>query len=156
MASSVTAELLKQLSAASEALNSASDQFNQQINSIEQALSSYNLGVSAWVTAVSKNEEEYDEGGTLIDKYTRDIMVGYQKHGTTWCLTAGLSIPDHSYWKDWVLKDAPRDIRLQAIDGIPKLLEKLILAAEQLTKENSQKVTDARVLASSIKPKKGQ
>lgn len=156
MASSVTAELLKQLSVASDALNSASDQFNQQIRTIEEALASYNLGVPAWVTAFSGKEEEYDDGGTVIDKYTRLVRVGYEKSGGAWSLMVAVTIPERSHLREWVLRDAPRDLRMQAIDGIPLLLEKLIDEANALTGQISRKTAEARTLAASIKPRKEQ
>jgi len=64
-------------------------------------------------------------------------------------------IPDFEISEEWVLRDAPRERRMQAIDGIPKLLEKLIEAAQKLTAEVSKKTTEARMLAASIKPRKG-
>ena len=156
MASSVPAELLKQLSVASEALNNVSDTFNQQIDVIEEALASYNLGVTAWVTAHSENDYDYDDGGQPIERFTRDINVGYQKNRGKWCLMAALSISEFQIWEEWPLRDAPRERRLQAIDGIPRLLEKLISEANTLAEQISKKTVEARVLATSIKPRKEQ
>jgi len=156
MAGSVPAELLKQLSVASEALNNVSDIFNQQIDVIEEALASYNLGVTAWVTAHSEIEEDYDPYGNPVASFTREIKVGYQRSRGKWCLMAGLSVPDFGHWEEWVLRDAPRKFRLQAIDGIPKLLERLIGEANKLAGEISKKTGEARVLATSIMPRKGR
>jgi hypothetical protein len=156
MASSVTAELLKQLSTASEALNNVSDVFNDQIKVIEEALASYNLGVSAWAVASSQSEYEYGADGTPVGEFTREILVGYEKRKGKWCLMASSHITEFDHWEEWVLRDAPRERRMQAIAGIPKLLEKLIAEANKLAAEVTEKTTEARMLAVSIKPKKGQ
>src|SRR5262249_22096162 len=161
MASSVPAELLKQLSYASEGLNNVSDIFNGEIKVIEEALASYNLGVDAWVEACILNEEYYGKEGVPLGVQDRRIMVGYQKWGGKWCLMASSDLPCMDYpesVQQWVLRDAPRDVRLQAIQGIPKLLEKLIEEAKKLTAEITKKTVEARMLVVSLKPKakKGQ
>lgn len=159
MASSVSAELLKQLRYASEGLNNVSDIFNGEIKVIEEALASYNLGVQAWVDACTVNEEYFSKEGVPVGIQERKIRVGYEKWNGKWCLMALSGIPDNDYpeeYQQWVLRDAPRDVRLKAIEGIPKLLEKLIEEANKLTAEITKKTTEARMLAVSIKPKKGQ
>jgi hypothetical protein len=155
MASSVSADLLKQLSVASEALNNVTDVFNEQIKVIEEALASYNLGVTAWALACSVDETQYNEDGIPIGGFTREISVGYEKYQGKWCLMAASWIPDFEVRDEWVLRDAPRERRMQAIDGVPLLLEKLIAEAEKLAAEVSKKTTEARMLAASIKPRKG-
>jgi hypothetical protein len=160
MASSVSAQLLKQLSSASEGLNNVSDIFNGEIKVIEEALASYNLGVHAWVEACILNEEYYGKDGVPLGVQERKIMVGYEKWNGKWCLMASSHTRDDEYPGDlqqWILRDAPRDVRLKAIEGIPKLLEKLIEEAKELTAEITKKTTEARMLGISIKPKaKGQ
>src|SRR5260221_14509115 len=88
MASSVSADLLKQLSVVSESLNNASDYLNEQINTIEESLASYNLGVSGWGIAYTKDHEEYDTSGALLGVHTQNIYAGYDKRGGKWCLLA--------------------------------------------------------------------
>src|SRR6478609_2287567 len=159
MASSVTAELLKQLSTASESLNRASDSFNEQIRVIEEALASYNVGVSAWAHAYTRCEEDYDQDGNVRGVIETHYSIGYQKSGGKWCLMAA-SEGDDEYPGDsrteWILRDAPREIRMKAIGSIPKLLEKLVEEATKLAAEVSNQTAEARVLAASIKPRKGQ
>src|SRR5215472_9318156 len=86
MASSVPAELLKQLSVASEALNNVTDEFNEQIKNIEEALASYNIGVSAWVDAFKESWEDCDQFGQILGVVETDYSIGYQKSGGKWCL----------------------------------------------------------------------
>jgi hypothetical protein len=155
MASSVSAELLKQLSVASEGLNNVSTIFNEQIKIIEEALGSYNLGVSAWALSTTINETAIADNGSVFE-LTRQVSVGYDKRGGKWRLMVHSFVVETEDRQEWVLLDAPREMRLQAIKGIPKLLEKLIEEAATLTAEMTQKTTEARMLAVSIKPKKGQ
>jgi hypothetical protein len=158
MASSVSAELLKQLSVASEALNNVSDVFNEQLKVIEEALASYNLGVSAWVEACTVHEEYFSKDGVPLGVDERKVTVGYGKWQGKWCLMVCSYLPANDYpdgAQQWLLRDAPRERRLQAIDGIPKLLEKLIEEAKKLTEELSKKTTEVGMLANSIKPRKG-
>jgi len=159
MASIVNAELLKQLSTASESLNSASDSFNEQIRVIEEALASYNVGVSAWAHAYTLSEEDCDPNGNVRGIIDTLFSVGYQKSGGKWCLMVACECdyryPDNDR-TEWVLRDAPREIRMKVIGSIPKLLEKLVEEATKLAAEVSNKTAEARALAASIKPKKGQ
>jgi hypothetical protein len=154
MASSVPAELLKQLTVASEALNNVSDVFNEQLKIIEEALASYNLGVVAWAPACTVDEVDYDAKGMPVGTFTKHISVGYEKCQGKWCLKVSEYCADYDGHEEWVLKDAPRERRMQAIEGIPNLLARMIEEANKLTAEVSKKTTDARVLAASLKPKK--
>jgi hypothetical protein len=155
MASSVTADLLKQLSAASEGLNNVSDIFNDQIKVIEEAIASYNIGVAAWAQSCALLERRWTEDGSAFE-FTRHISIGYEKWQGKWCLMVASWIPDIGESEKWVLRDAPRERRMQAISGIPELLNKLIDEAQKLTAEITSKTTEARMLAASIKPKKGK
>lgn len=154
MASSVSAELLGRLSVASEGLNNVTEIFNGQIKVIEEALASYNLGVSAWAPACRLSEKDIAEDGSPLE-FTRQISVGYDKRGGKWRLLVHSFIVDFEHSQEWVLLDAPRERRLQAIQGIPALLEKLIEEADKLTAEMTKKTTEARMLAASIRPRKG-
>jgi hypothetical protein len=154
MASGVSAELLRRLSVASEGLNNVTEIFNGQIKVIEEALASYNLGVSAWALACRLSEKDISDEGSLIE-FTRQITVGYDKRGGKWRLIVCSFIEDFGHSQEWILLDAPRERRLQAIQGIPALLEKLIEEADKLTAEMTKKTTEARTLAASIRPRKG-
>jgi hypothetical protein len=161
MSSIVTPELLKQLSTASEALNNVSDIFNDQIMVIEEALASYNVGVTAWVHAYTDSYEEYDQRGDVRGVIETLYSVGYQKWGGKWCLIVASECdygrsPGDADRTEWVLRDAPRAIRMRVIAAIPALLAKLVEEATKLAAEISKKTAEARVLAASIKPKKGQ
>jgi hypothetical protein len=162
MTSGVSAELLKQLSCAAEGLNNVSDIFNGEIKAIEEALASYNIGVSAWVSAYRDSWDECDRDGNTLGIVETDYSIGYQKSDGKWCLVVASKCeygypPGDPERREWLLLDAPRSIRMKAISAIPKLIEALIAEANRLTADITQKTTDARMLAVSIKPKaKGQ
>lgn len=157
MSSSVPAALLQQLSTASEALNNVSDIFNSQIRVIEEALASYNVGVTAWVHAYTDASDLYDSSGNVTGAIDVDYSIGYDKSGGKWCLMVASSSDYYPGRSEWVLLDAPRQIRIKAIGAIPKLIEALVAKANQLAEEISKKTSDARMLAASLKPKaKGQ
>lgn len=153
--SSVPASLLKQLSAASATINNATDQFNEQVKTIEDSLASYNLGVSGWAPACTLSEQASDQEGNTYD-YGRQISLGYQKENGKWCLMISSWIAEFEAYEKWVFRDAPRELRMQSIAGLPKLLEKLIAEANKLAEEVSKKTAEARTMAAAIKPKKGQ
>jgi hypothetical protein len=155
MASSVSAGLLKQLSAASQSINEATDQFNQQIKTIEDALASYNLGVSGWASVCTLSEKLHSESGDVWE-VTRQLAIGYEKQNGKWCLMLSSWIIESEDHTKWVLRDAPREFRLLAIDGIPALLEKLIEESNKLAKDVAGRINRAKSLADSILPRKGQ
>lgn len=155
MASSVSAGLLKQLSAASQHINEATDQFNQQIKTIEEALASYNLGVSGWAPICTVSEKACGEHGESYD-ISRQLAIGYEKTNGKWCLMLSSWIVEFEDHTKWVLRDAPREFRLLGIDGIPALLEKLIEEANKLAKDVADRINRAKTLADSIPPRKGQ
>ena len=160
MSGSVSAELLKQLSVASEGLNNVSDIFNEQIKVIEEALASYNIGVTAWVQAYIESYEDCDWQGAVIGIIETYYSIGYEKSGSKWSLMVASECdyghpPGQSDRTEWVLRDAPREIRIKAIGAIPKLIEALIAEANRLAAEVTKKTTEARLLAASIMPRKG-
>lgn len=152
--SSVPASLLKQLSAASDSINNATDQFNAQVKTIEDSLASYNLGVSGWVPACILSEKTSDQDGNTYH-YSRQISLGYQKENGKWCLMISSWIAEFEDYDKWIFRDAPRELRMEAIAGLPRLLEKLIEEANKLAEEVSKKTAEARTVVAAIKPKKG-
>lgn len=151
MASSTNVSaLLKQLSSASETLNQASNKLTDQIKEIESSLSSYNFGVVAWVH-LRRSPEEIDNGG-WVDRIDR---LGYTKQNGKWALYVSSAVQEFDEFESWLLRDAPRDLRVLAIDAIPKLLEEMVIKAKELTAEVTSKTDSAKALAQSLrKPKK--
>jgi hypothetical protein len=94
--------------------------------------------------------------GNVLDIRPQDISVGYDKWAGKWCLQVHSFYADNEALQEWTLRDAPREMRMHAIEGIPKLLEKLIAEALKLTQQLADKTAEARTLAQSMQPRKGQ
>lgn len=146
--------LLKQLSSASQTLSQASNQLTEQIKEIETSLASYNLGVDAWVE-LRHTQEVIIENTQPVDRIER---LGYSKENGKWGLYASSEIEEIEHFERWLLRDAPRELRILAVDAIPQLLEKMVTNAKELTTEVISKTDRAKSIAQSLrnKPKKGE
>lgn len=146
--------LLKQLSSASQTLNQASNKLTEQIKEIESSLSSYSFGVIAWVE-LRRVREEVDSGKSSVDRIDR---LGYSKENGKWALYVSSAVEEMDYFESWLLRNAPRELRILAIDAIPKLLEQMVAKAKELTAEVANKTDRAKALARSLRsnPNKGE
>lgn len=144
--------LLKQLSSASQTLNEASDELTQEIKQVESALGAFNLGVSAWVKFAG-TDEEYDFGNGNV-QLERVDMLGYAKRHGKWALLVWSGVEEISREETWLLRDAPRDLRVQAVDAIPALLEKIATEAATLADEVRSKASRTKSIAHSLRQKK--
>lgn len=143
--------LLKQLSSASQTLGEASNKLTEQIKEIETALASHNLGIVTWVELRRTFEEvEMEQGNHLrLDRLDR---LGYTKKNGKWALCASTSIEElEDKFEWWLLRDAPRELRILAVDAIPKLLEEMVARAKELTSEVISKTEQAKSLAHSLR-----
>ena len=131
--------ILQDLAALSQDLNDASDNLSQQIADFETALNKLRLGVRAWVVLKSWPSPAF---GYSIDE---GVSIGYGKHNGKWGLL-------YSEWNDifpeetrvQLLREAPREDRLAAVEKLPELVRKL--------EEESRKFAeDARVKAAQMK-----
>jgi len=155
MASSTNvSSLLKQLSSASQTLSAASNKLTEQIKEIEVSLASYNLGVVTWVE-LRRTREELDPSVAYVDRVD---SLGYSKKHGKWGLYVSSSIEEVEHYEWWLLRDAPRELRILAVDAIPKLLEAMVVKAKELATEVAGKTDRAKALAHSLraKPKKGE
>jgi hypothetical protein len=155
MASSTNVSaLLKQLSSASQTLSEASNKLTEQIKEIEANLASYNLGVVAWVE-LRRTPEEIAPNTPYVYRVDR---LGYSKKNGKWALYASSAIDEIEHFESWLLRDAPRELRLLAVDAIPNLLEAMVIKAKELTADVTSKTDRAKSLAHSLrnKPKKGE
>jgi len=127
-------------------LNTASDQLGKIVAELEAALKSLNLGISSWVT--------FCEWGELPEWYSSD--VGYDKVDGKWGIAirscgGDVANPQDDWTSDvWLFNDAPRALRLQAIDKIPDLLEKLVKDAVAFTDQINDKLKQSRELSTAI------
>ncbi|MEP7011629.1 MAG: hypothetical protein ABJC13_15000 [Acidobacteriota bacterium] len=128
---------IKELGVSAERLNSVSDELAKAIRPIDAALKKLNLGVAAWYQyARSSNSED-------SEYWSRHI--GYAKVGHKWGLALSMASgpegPEGPEEEEWLFSDAPRWMRVEAVDHIPDLLEHLVERANEVA-ESLQKQTD--------------
>ncbi|HEV8718150.1 MAG TPA: hypothetical protein VGX03_35710 [Candidatus Binatia bacterium] len=127
-------------------VNSASDELANAIRPIDAALKKLNLGVAAWH---SYNDFEDPNSG-----YYRSRRIGYARVGRTWGLAlstvSGFPDSDDENMEEWLFNDAPRWMRVEAVDHIPDLLELLVKETNKFTANLQKKTEKARELAGTI------
>jgi hypothetical protein len=143
----ISASLFKDLADSAARLNSGSDDLAKAIRPIDAALKKLNLGVSAWYTY--RGSEEPDSDGNY--SYRR---IGYAKMGGKWGLAlssgSGNVQAEADNYEVWLFNDAPRLMRLEAIDCIPDLLEQLVKESNKVAEDLQKKAGLARELAETI------
>ena len=138
----------QKLATAAVALNTASDQLGKVIVELDAALKALNLGISSWISF----NEWTDESGF---NYSCD-QIGYSKVDGKWGIALRSLSGNYNFPEDatvdgpWLFNDAPRALRLAAIDKIPAFLEKLVKDAVATTKKINEKLQQSRELAKAI------
>ena len=143
------ANYYSQLSTVAADLNAVSDELGKSIAEIDAALKKLNLGITTWVTIRG-------DGGNPYDDSFRSRDIGYAKVSNKWGISlrtidGQLSDPDRSETEEWLFNDAPRSLRLEAIDKIPELLEKLSKDAVRTTKDIRARLDEAQAVAEAVK-----
>lgn len=138
----------QQLSTAASTLNAESDQLTKQVAELDSALKPLNVGLVCWIDLPGgwtspDHSESYSE------------QVGYAKVGGKW----GISIRTVKCWEfaeeskveEYAFNDAPRRLRLAAVDYIPELLEALVEAAAKATERISRKTAEVQQLVAAVR-----
>ncbi len=147
LSEAVSASFLE-LSAAAKALNAVSDELGKAVSDIDESLKKLNLGIEVWVV-VYEGADERDHSF-----WSRDI--GYSKIDSRWGIGlrkvfGNYRDPDEAATETWLFNDAPRSLRLEAIEKIPELLKKLSGVAAKTTKALEAKVADTQAVASAVR-----
>jgi hypothetical protein len=135
-----------QLSSVASDLNTVSDELGKSIAEIDLALKKLNLGVSVWVDI---NEWEDD-----LDYYKEQL--GYAKIDGKWgialrTVSGNLNWPDRDEVEQWLFSDAPRRLRLAAIETLPDMLKSLSDEAVETTSKIKGKLAEAKEVAAAVK-----
>jgi hypothetical protein len=138
-------KLYQSLSHAATDLNAASDELAKPIRVYEGALKKLNLGLSAWVDISSGDQ----------DALWWDRSVGYTKFKDGWAIALRTRKGDYRYPEGdseelWPFIDAPRWMRIEAVNKLPDLLEALLKQAEETTKKIKAKIAQASEIAEAI------
>jgi hypothetical protein len=121
---------------ATESLSAWYDRLNAQWVDAEKTLRSFNLSRNVWASFQGESFEfEVRDPKSMLDvPYSRDIdhCLGFLKHNGEWriCYTVGDLGDDDSYSEPRPILDCSVEIRTMALEGIPKLLEKIVDEAE--------------------------
>lgn len=132
----------KQLSSAATSLNTASDELARAMALWDDALMKLNLGVSSWVQLSGSDDDGY--------WWSREL--GYSKVKEKWGLSLRTSSGHHANPDDdsetaWLLNEAPRWLRIDAVAKLPDLLDALLKEAENTTSRIKTKTALAYELA---------
>ncbi len=141
-------ESFAKLSSAAADLNAASDELGQYISAADEALKKLNLGIHGWIDTY-RFEDANNSG-----RYSRH-QLGYTKLNGKWGIA--LSVMDGNEYTDecdeetWLFNDAPRHLRVDAIDKLPELIEFLASRATDTASEIRAKKTQAEQFLAGIK-----
>jgi hypothetical protein len=137
----------ERLSKTAISLNKASDRLNQAILQLNESLKKLNLGISSWVSFYV-----YEEG-----PFSDVHELGYGKVKGTWGIAIKKTLEDVTQPEgnqieetEWQFSEAPRDMRIQAIPHLHKVIDKLNEDAEKTTQVITEKTVDAEQLAKAI------
>jgi hypothetical protein len=138
------------LSDAAKDLNSISDELGKSIAEVDVALKKLNLGVAVWVPI-------HKDDGAPNDSWYWSEDIGYAKIGPNWgiCLrkvNGDHQRPDEDQREEhWLFNEAPRTLRISAIEKIPVLFEKLSDEAIRTTKEIRARLGEVQAVAEAVK-----
>jgi hypothetical protein len=136
----------KELADSAARLNSVSDELAKAIRPIDAALKKLNLGVAAWHSYASFEDPN---SGDYWSRY-----IGYARVGRKWGLALSTVSGNHNHpdadEEEWLFNDAPRWMRIEALDHIPDLLERLVEQANEVAEDLLKKTEHARALAHTI------
>lgn len=129
----------RKLSSAASELNSVSDELGKCVSEMDASLKKLNLGVAIWVMI----------RGNQDDTSFWSEQLGYQKVSGKWGIALRTLSGFHGNEDDtkdewWLFNDAPRSLRLSAIEKIPELLEKLSDEASRVAGQISKSLADVK------------
>lgn len=136
------------LSKTASSLNAASDELTSSVSVLSESLKKLNVGLTVWVMFRSRDFEEEP------DRYDID-QIGYTKVNGVWGIAIQSVFGDERRDEEsvaglWLFNDAPREMRLAAVDKLPELIEELAKAAFNTTKRVQEKAQQVRELANAI------
>jgi hypothetical protein len=138
----------RQLSLAASHLNLVSDELGKSIGVLDAALKKLNLGISTW----ARLDRWEDALGNYSTRY-----LGYAKVNNRWGIAlrtvAGNNTqPEEARVEEWLFNDAPRALRIEAVEKLPDLFENLIKEADVAIRKVKAQSLSARQLASVLAP----
>jgi hypothetical protein len=148
------------LSTVASTLNAASDELTKVVAALDEALKKLNIGLTVWMSFRYRGDPD------STGEYDTD-QIGYAKVQSSWGLAlrriwGNESFDAHNEDGPWHFSDAPREMRIAAVDRIPEFIEALSKEASDTTRRVQEKTKQVRELAVAIgqmaspsKPAKG-
>lgn len=137
--------LYKHLAAAAAVLNTESDEFSRAVAPLDLALRALSLGIESWVRVRGWDDDDGD--------YTHHEL-GYAKVNGEWGIALRVATGnEHRDWykeDKWLFDGAPRQNRIDAIEKLPELLERLIKKAISTAKKIKEATAQTREVAAAI------
>ncbi len=136
----------RQLSLAASHLNLVSDELGKSISVLDAALKKLNLGISTW----SRLDRWEDAFGNYSTRY-----LGYAKVNNRWGIAlrtvAGSNTqPEEAAVEEWLFNEAPRSLRIEAVEKLPDLFDNLIKEADLAIRKVKAQSLSARQLAAAL------
>lgn len=135
----------RKLASTATALNRASDELTHIVNVLEEALQKLNVGVSVWVSCEKwSNEDQWGE-----------IQIGYVKIAKKWGIALQTVTGDHysgepDFDGPWAFGDSARELRIEAVEHLPKLIQKLSEEAGRTTAKLTSTLAEVKELTKAI------
>lgn len=135
-----------QLSSFADSLNKASDEFSKVVGGLNKALQRLNVGLEVWVTYTKWNGDDGSYGSE---------QIGYTKLAGNWGIAIrafeGFQISQgDDLLGEWAFNDAPREMRLKAVEKLPELVDALGKEAKLMTEKIHKKLADTKAFAAAI------
>lgn len=131
-------------------LNAVSDELTQAVGVLDEALKKLNIGLSAWVTFRSRADDDYPQF------YDLD-QIGYCKVDGAWGIAIQRiwgdesEVQGHHSEGPWLFNDAPREMRIRAVDSLPEVIEQLSKIAARTQRKIQEKTKSVKDLADAIR-----
>lgn len=137
----------QKLSVAASDINTASDELGEAVSELDAALKKLNLGVTAWTTIRGTTNQAGD--------YWCDDEIGFAKIGNKWGIalrkvSGNQYDPESETEEAWLFNDAPRLLRIEGVEKLPDLLDKLIQETQKTAKHIKSNAAYAKELATAI------
>jgi len=140
-------ESFTKLKEASSFLNTVSDELGYSIANLHAALKKLNLGITSWVRVRGAQDEN--------SGYYWHHDLGYAKFSGKWGLAirtvSGEYGPPEEEVDQWPFNEAPRSLRIEAVEKIPDLLERLVSDVNDTSAKIIEKSAEVDVYTDAIK-----
>lgn len=133
------------LTVSAKSINDVSNELAKYVSSLEHALERLNVGVACW-TKISSGSDGFNY-------WSQD--VGYTLLSRKWRLairtvSGNEGDPEREDGDVWAFNDAPRYLRVKAVDKLPDLIEALVEATDAAAKRLTEKVAPAKEIAGTV------